>query len=226
MSSQADVRSIDALKDFRAVLALYAEEAQGALGAVKMEARRTLQWLHHDRKTYWSEQIKRRREQVAAARSEVARRRMAKTPEHTPAMSEQKELLRVAEARLREAEAKVVLIRKWEPALQLAVLELYASIRRIGDLAGTDIPRASMLLGRIVDALEAYARETVPVALSQFEGQATDAIVAAIVAEEAAKDQEVDQASKAAAERPDAGLDLDLGPGPTADGSNPSTDLT
>ena len=158
MSSQADVRSIEALKEFRAVLALYAEEAQGALGAVKMEARRTTQWLLHDRKTYWQEQIKRRREQVTSARSEVARRKLAKTPEHTPAFSEQKELLRVAEAGLREAEAKIVLIKKWEPALQQAVLELHASIRRIGDLAGTDIPRAWHLLGRLVDALEAYVR--------------------------------------------------------------------
>ena len=43
LSSHADVRSIDALKDFRAVLALYAEEAQGALGAVKMEAQAVTQ---------------------------------------------------------------------------------------------------------------------------------------------------------------------------------------
>ena len=214
MSSQADVRSIDALKDFRAVLALYAEEAQGALGAVKMEARRSLNWLHHDRKAYWSEQIKRRREAVASARAEVARRRLAKTPEHTPAMSEQKELLRKAEAGLREAEMKVALIKKWEPALQLAVLELYASIRRIGDLSGTDVPRASMLLGRLVDALEAYARDAPPAALGRFGGQATDAIVAAIVAEESAKDREVDEAAPGG---PDADPDLDLGldPGPT-----------
>ena len=115
MSSQADVRSIEALKEFRVALALFAEEALGALGAVKMEARRTVQWVQHDRKTYWAEQIKRRREAVASARAEVSRRQLAKTPEHTPAMSEQKELLRKAEAGLREAEAKVVLVKKWEP---------------------------------------------------------------------------------------------------------------
>jgi hypothetical protein len=188
LSTQADVRSIEALKDFRAVLALYAEEAQGALGAVKMEAKRTVYWLHHDRKTYWTEQIKRSREAVSSARAEVSRRRMAKTADNNPAMSEQKELLRKAEARLREAEMKVALIKKWEPALQLAVLELYSSVRRIGDLSGTDVARASMLLGRFVDALEAYTRDAPPAALSQFGGQATDAIVAAIVAEEAAKD--------------------------------------
>ena len=188
MSNQADVRSIDALKDFRAILALYAEEAQGALGAVKMEARRTVRWLQ-ERKIYWSEQIKRRREQVSSARSEVARRRLAKTPDNNPAMSEQKELLRKAEAGLREAEMKAVLIKKWEPALQLAVLELHASVRRISDLSSTDVARASMLLGRLVDALEAYIRETPPSGLGAAGGLAMDSIAASIVAEEVAKDE-------------------------------------
>ena len=89
MSDQADVRSIEALKDFRAVLALYAEEAQGALGAVKDGGpKRTLNWLHHDRKTLLD-----RAGQVAVSpvsrrglepRSEVSRRMHgSSTPEHT-----------------------------------------------------------------------------------------------------------------------------------------------
>ena len=189
MSSQADVRSIEALREFRAALTLYAEEAQGALGAVKMEARRTLQWLQHDRKAHWSEQVKRRREEVASARAEVARRRLAKTPEHTPAFSEQKEILRLAEAGLREAEMKVALIKKWEPTFQLAVLELHASIRRIGDLTGTDVPRGSMLLGRLIDALESYLREAPPVGLAAPAGAALASIAAAVLDEEEAKDE-------------------------------------
>jgi hypothetical protein len=191
LSSQADVRSIDALKEFRAVLALYAEEAQGALGAVKMEAKRTVNWLHHDRKLHWTEQIKRRREQVASARAEVARRRLAKTPEHTPAFSEQKELLRKAEAGLREAETKVALIKKWEPALQQAVLELYAGVRRIGDLAGTDVPRASMLLERLIDALEAYAREAPPSGVAIVQGSGFASIAAGIMTEAEAETEDL-----------------------------------
>jgi len=179
LSSQADVRSIEALGEFRVALALYAEEALGALGAVKSEAKRTVHWVTHDRKTFWAEQVKRRREAVA-------RRRLAKTPEHTPAMSEQKELLRQAEARLREAEAKVVLVRKWEPILQQAVLEVQASIRRISDLASGDVPRALHLLGRLVDALEAYVRVAPPsVAPTLERGSGFEAIAGAILDEEA-----------------------------------------
>ena len=68
MSSQAEVHSIEALKDLRVALAFFADDVLGALGGVDMEVRRTVQWLQHDRKAYWQEQIKRRREQVSSAR--------------------------------------------------------------------------------------------------------------------------------------------------------------
>ena len=216
MSSQADVRSIEALKDFRASLALYAEDALGALGAAKMEAKRTVQWVQHDRKAYWGEQVKRAREQVASARAEVARRKLAKTPEHTPAFSEQKELLRVAEARLREAEMKVALIKKWEPALQQAVLELHAGIRRIGDLAATDVPRASLLLGRLVDALEAYVRVAPPSGVAILGGEAIGSIAGPIMVE-AEAEAEAESSETPAAEGSSAeGSESPAAPGPPA----------
>ncbi len=162
MSSQADVRSIDALKDLRVALALFSEDALSALGAVDAEVRRTVRWLQHDRREYWQGQIKRRRELVASAQAEVFRRKLAKTADYTPAYSEQKEALRRAEAGLREAEAKAALVKKWEPVLQQAALEYRASTRRIKNFASGEAPRAMALLDRLVDALEAYLRVSLP----------------------------------------------------------------
>ena len=143
MSSQAEVHSIDALKDFRTALALYSEEALAALGAVEAEVRRTGLWLQQDRPVYWQEQIKRRREQVAAARAEVFRRKLQKTPEHHPSLSEPMELLRRAEASLQDAEKRLSLVRKWQPLFQQALLEYHGSIQRIKDLAASDVPPQS-----------------------------------------------------------------------------------
>jgi len=162
MGTQASVHSIDALKGLRTALALFSEDALAALGAVEMEVKRAVQWVQHDRRAYWQEQIKRRREQVAAAQAEVFRRKLAKTADYTPAYSEQKELLRRAQASLQDAEMRAVLAKKWEPALQQAVLEYHASVRRIKDLASGDVPRAVALLERLIDALEAYVRVAPP----------------------------------------------------------------
>ena len=162
MSSQATVHSIDALKELRTALALYGDDTLGALGAVEAEVRRTMRWLQEERPYYWQEQIKRRREQVASAKSELFRRQLQKTPEYHPSMVEQKENLRRAEASLQDAEKRLTMVRKWQPALQHAILEYHASVQRLKDLAATDVPSAVGLLIRLIDALEAYLRVQPP----------------------------------------------------------------
>jgi hypothetical protein len=166
MSSQAAVHSIDALKDFRAALALYGEDTLEALGSVEAEVRRTVRWLHEERPYYWQEQIKRRREQVAMAKAEVFRRRLQKRPDYTPPMSEQMENLRKAEASLQDAERRLTLVRKWQPVLKQAILEYHGSIQRLKDISGGDVPRAVNLLTQLIDALEAYVRVAPPSGLS------------------------------------------------------------
>ena len=162
MSTQADVHSIDSLKQLRVALALFSEEALAALGTVDMEVKRTIRWLQHDRREYWQNQIKRRREQVSQAKAEVFRRKLAKTADYTPSMSEQNELLRRAEVSLQDAETRAALVKKWEPALQQAALEYRASTRRISNFASGDVLRAAALLDRLIDALEGYLHVALP----------------------------------------------------------------
>lgn len=162
MSGQAEVHSIEALKDFRAALSLYGEDALAALGAVEAEVRRTIAWLHQDRPIYWREQIKRRRERVASARADLFRLSLQKTPERHPSLAEAKDRLRVAQVALADAETRLTLVRKWQSALQQAILEYHGSIQRLKDLAAVDVPRGATLLARIVEALEAYLRVQPP----------------------------------------------------------------
>jgi hypothetical protein len=181
MSSQATVHSIDALKELRTALALYGDDTLGALGAVEAEVRRTMRWLQEERPYYWQEQLKRRREQVALARSELYRRQLQKRPDYTPPMSEQKENLRKAEASLQDAEKRLAMVKKWQPLYKQAVLEYHASIQRLKDLSAGDVPRAVNLLSRLIDALEAYLRVTPPSGLGPEPGLATAAAPASFV---------------------------------------------
>lgn len=162
MGNQAAVYSIQALTDFRAALLMFSEDALGALGAVDMEARRTLNWLQQDRRVYWVEQIKKRREWVARAKAEVFRRQLAKTADYTPSFSEQKEQLRQAEASLQDAELRFNNVKKWERILPQLIFEYKGSARRIKDMASGDAIRAAHMLERLVTALEAYLREAPP----------------------------------------------------------------
>jgi len=71
--------------------------------------RRTGQWLQQERPYYWQEHIKRRHEQVASAKAKVFRRRLQKTPDYSPSLSEPMEILRRAEASLQDAEKRLLL---------------------------------------------------------------------------------------------------------------------
>lgn len=162
MSTQADVRSIDSLRDLRVAMALFADEAGGALGAVEMEIRRTTQWLTHEMPTYWQGELKRRKEKLASAEAELFRRKLGEASGHSTSHSEQKENVRNAKARLEEGEKKAALVKKWGPLLQQAVFEYHGKSRRVADLVGGDVPRALALLERMIDALDAYLHVAAP----------------------------------------------------------------
>ena len=115
MSSQASVHSIEELKNFRVALALYGEDTLGALGAVEAEVRRTLRWLEEERPAYWQDQIKRRRENGGAGECRGLPENFRRSPTTIPAMSEQKDALRKAEASLQDAEKRLAMVRKWQP---------------------------------------------------------------------------------------------------------------
>jgi hypothetical protein len=162
MGSQANVQSVESLKDFRVAMAMCGEDMLAALGAAEAELRRTLQWIQQERPGYWQDQIKRRREHAAEARAELFRRKIQKTADNNPAMSEQKENLRRAEAAVIEAEKRLALVRKWQPLLRQAALEYHGSVQRLKDLSAADIPSAVNLLTRLIDSLEAYLRVAPP----------------------------------------------------------------
>jgi len=162
MSSQASVQSIDALKEFRVVLALYGDDTVGALGAVEAEIRRTFRWLQEERPAYWQDQIKRRGEKLQQAKAEVFKKKLQQKRDYKPAMSEQIENLRKAEASLEDAQKRLTMVRKWQPAFKQAALEYHGSMQRLKSLASNDIPSAVNLLTKIIDSLEAYLQVAPP----------------------------------------------------------------
>ncbi len=192
------------------------------------EVRRTVLWLEQNRPAYWHEQIKRRGEQVSMAKAEVFRRKLQKRPDYTPAMSEQVENLRKAEASLQDAEKRLMLVRKWQPRLQHAVLEFHASTQRIKDIAATDVPNAALLLGRIVEAIEAYLLVQPPSGTGLEPGEgggrasaAMESIATKAIDEDIARIEAVASEEKPQAEEPAAAEESTTAEGPPVDPTEP-----
>lgn len=156
MSDTARITSIQALRDFREALCLFADEARNALVASDMEARRSTNFVLNDRLTFWKAEIKRRTEQANQARIEMHRKKLVQSNSEAKGLSEAREALRVAVQRLEEAEQKVRTIGKWKPILEHAMTEYRAQTQPLGDSLQGELPHAIGLLDRMIAALEAY----------------------------------------------------------------------
>jgi chromosome segregation ATPase len=159
MSSPARVTSVAALEDLRAALGTFGGEARDVLAAVALEIRRTLDWLD-EQLGLWKKEVRRSEDEVFQARQELARRKMMRIGGRPPDCTEQEKALLRARARLEHAEGQVEKTRQWLRDLPTAVTEYEGRARQLQNLIEGDLPRATALLGRKVEALEAYVALT------------------------------------------------------------------
>jgi chromosome segregation ATPase len=162
MSQTARVGSIESLKALHAALTRLGPEAREALGAAEIEIRRVFDYVH-DQLKYWQRQVEKRQEDVNRARSDLAHARAIRQGERSGYV-EQEIALRKAQVRLREAEDKVVVVRRWLVHLPQAVSEYEGPARRLAGLLDADLKQGLAILERKINILDAYAAAEAPAA--------------------------------------------------------------
>lgn len=155
MSETARVASLEALTDFRAALCAFGEDAKEILASVQMAIQRTQDFVD-DQARLWQTEVRRGEDAVAAAKTELARRKMMRVGDRAPDCVEQEKALRQALARLEHAREKLVISRRWAPALKREVDEYNGPARRLANFLETEQAQALALLRQKLDALEAY----------------------------------------------------------------------
>lgn len=157
MADGADVRSIDAVRDWHAALAEYGDGLAEALAGVELEIRRAYDWLE-EQLGRWQRSIRECEEEVTRAKAELAQRKFPGFDGREPDCSVQEKALRLARAKLEHAEDQVVKCRQWIGRLPKAIDELYVGAsRRLANFIEAELPKGLADLGRRVAALESYA---------------------------------------------------------------------
>jgi len=157
MAEAADVRSIDAVREWHAALAEYGDTLAESLSGVALEIRRAYEWLD-EQMGRWQQAIKDCQEDVTRAKAELSQRKFKTWDGRDPDCSVQEKALRLAKAKLEHAEDQVVKCRQWIGRLPKMVDELYVGAsRRLSNFVEADLPKALADLGRRVVALESYA---------------------------------------------------------------------
>jgi hypothetical protein len=155
-ASGAGVGSLEALKDFRAALCRFIKDAGDSLLTVDLELRRALEWLHLDRPKFWQAEIRRREEAVLHAKADLSRARTTAMFGNTAGCTDQKVALRRAQARLQEAEEKLVTVRRWSMTLEREVEDYRGPSQQLSNLLEAELTAAVAQLDQLIDALEAY----------------------------------------------------------------------
>ncbi|MBN1910138.1 MAG: hypothetical protein JW818_10395 [Pirellulales bacterium] len=158
MSWSAKLTSIDAVRELATALVVFGEAVTAALDNLAQDVRRGSEWIHHERPSYWNQEVRCSRERVGEARLELERaltfRRIA---EQRPSCREEQAVLEAAKRRLRTAEEKQQVLKHWQHAVDHGMRELHGAQQPLAVWLQTQLPRALASLKQMAEALEAYA---------------------------------------------------------------------
>jgi hypothetical protein len=155
MSRSARVTNIETVDKFRSSLCEFGEDVMDTLCAVDMHIRRTFDWLA-ERAKFWQHEIRKRQEDVVRAKIELQSRKNMCKDGRGPGTTDQEKALRKAQARLKEAEDKLINCKRWLPLLQHATKEYYGPARSLANVLDTTLVQALARLEQKFAALQAY----------------------------------------------------------------------
>jgi hypothetical protein len=157
MRPGANVKSIEALTAFRAALAVFDDGAGQALASIHSEIQDFVEWLEIDMMKFWRAEIRDREQHVVEAKADLHRCLSATVdPHRTPSCYQEKKVLDAAKRRLREAEDKLAVVRRWIPVVRQAVVEYRMKVQPLETALSGDLPAAMGFLDSSVRRLEEY----------------------------------------------------------------------
>jgi hypothetical protein len=158
MTASAHVQSLEALRHLHGAFAELGVEGREALAAAALELQRALDGLR-DQLAYWRRQVDRRQEDVNRARADLAYSRSVRDGPASSGCVEQEIALRKAQQRLREAEDKVKVVRRWLTQLPQEIDDFQGPARQVGGMLEANLRHFLAILQGKIDTLAAYAGE-------------------------------------------------------------------
>jgi type II secretory pathway component PulJ len=153
---RAKITSIDAPQAMTTTLQRFQHEAATALEELSQEIQRAVQWIQHDCKQYWNEQLRIRQQEVTEARVNLERHQMMTVGDYRPSCYDEKKALELAKRRLALARERIESVRHWSYAISHAVHEYKGGVGPLARWLETDLPRALAALEQMSTALESY----------------------------------------------------------------------
>ena len=156
--STANVRSIEAIRDFRVALLMFQQSVSDALTSMQEQVYSALEWMENDRPRHWHQQELQAFDKISEARIALEGARMRKSmDDYRPSLVEEKEALRDAKDRLAYCQEKMRIVKAMCIKVRHEADEFRGRLSQLERLLETDLPKMVALLERMLTALESYA---------------------------------------------------------------------
>lgn len=153
----AHVTSISAVREFRAALVQFADEAASALDSMAAQIHRALDWVEHEQPPYWQQQIKLAFDEVAETRMRLDTCLLRTVAGHRPSCIEEKQDHRRAKQRLAYCQQMVPKVKAWSVKFRHETDEYRGRIGNLTHMIEVELPRMIAIIENTVTALEQYA---------------------------------------------------------------------
>lgn len=157
MSGGADVKSLEAVHNFRVAVINFQQEARLCLQALESQILKFLGWIERDRPGFWKREIELCYRQQGEARVSYHRCRMRKIGDFKPTCFEELKAMEAAKKALEFAQKQVPVVKYWMANANHEANEYKGRSSQLNQWIERDIPQLLALLAHSIDRLEEYA---------------------------------------------------------------------
>jgi hypothetical protein len=173
MPEGANVRSVDSIRRFKAMVLQFQEEARLCLSALELNIQKFSGWLERERPGFWKREIEACYQQISEARVRLHQCQMRKVGDFRPTCHEEQKALEQAKRNLDFAQKQVPVVKYWNTVVQQEANEYHGRSSQLVQVIERELPQLIAILNHTIDRLEAYGNVTLP-----------DAAIAALASQE------------------------------------------
>ncbi|MCA9297149.1 MAG: hypothetical protein KC983_11545 [Phycisphaerales bacterium] len=161
MRNAVNVKSIEALREFRAALIEFRDVARTTISGANSDVQRAVGWLQHEQVAYWEREKRTWAERVARAKSELYRKQVM-TSDGRPSDVDERRALDKAERRFKDIEEKIERTRHWARLLDRESMMFRGQLGALSTTVDAEFPRAEARLEKLAASLDAYLAMQMP----------------------------------------------------------------
>jgi len=159
MADNARISSVESVEAFRAKLIVFLDQVRPVLEEVGGEMSRTQSWLQNDQRRFWEMELRKRQRKLEEAKQELFNATLSQFQTGAAAFSQM--AVQRAERAVREAEAKMGVLKKWDSELENRTAPAAKQIEQLHGFLATDMKRAVAYLDQMLKTLDAYRNVSV-----------------------------------------------------------------